>query len=47
MADDKNRTGADRKRIAIEREYEVRDRSQILGCTAEQLSRRQRCRTDR
>lgn len=37
MTDDKTQTSADRKRISIEQEYEVRDWSGTLGCTPEEL----------
>ena len=37
MADDKHKTGADRKRINIHEDYEVHDWSKKFGVSREQL----------
>lgn len=37
MPDDTSKTGADRKLISIEQDYELRDWAKSLGCTPEQL----------
>jgi hypothetical protein len=37
MADDTNKTGLDRRFIALGQDYEVRDWTQTLDCTEEQL----------
>ncbi|WP_411879676.1 DUF3606 domain-containing protein [Polaromonas sp. YR568] len=37
MSDDKSKTGADRKLIALEQAHELRDWMKSLGCTEEEL----------
>ncbi|MDB5889759.1 MAG: hypothetical protein JWP47_590 [Polaromonas sp.] len=37
MTDDKSKTGSDRKLISLREDYELRDWSQSLGCTEQQL----------
>jgi len=37
MADDKSKTGADRKLISLEQPHELRDWMASLGCTEQQL----------
>ena len=37
MSDDKSKTGADRKLIALEQLHELRDWMKSLGCTEQQL----------
>jgi len=37
MPDDKTKTGADRKFISLEQPHELRDWTQSLGCTEQQL----------
>lgn len=37
MSDDKSKTGADRKLIALEQAHELRDWMKSLGCTEQQL----------
>jgi hypothetical protein len=37
MADDKSKVGADRKRIDVNSDYELRDWSKSLGITPEEL----------
>jgi hypothetical protein len=37
MSDDKSKTGADRKLISLEQAHELRDWTQSLGCTEQQL----------
>lgn len=37
MADDKSKTGDDRKLISLKEDYEVRDWTKSLGCTETQL----------
>jgi hypothetical protein len=37
MSDDKSKTGADRKLIALEQPHELRDWMKSLGCTEQQL----------
>ena len=37
MSDDKSKTGADRKLISLEQPHELRDWTQSLGCTEQQL----------
>jgi hypothetical protein len=37
MPDDKSKTAADRKLISIEEPHELRDWTQSLGCTEQQL----------
>jgi len=37
MPDDKSETGADRKLISLEQPHELRDWTQSLGCTEQQL----------
>lgn len=39
MSDDKTKTGEDRKLIAMNEPYEVRDWCETLGCSKEQLER--------
>lgn len=37
MSDDKSKTGADRKRIDVNSDYELRDWSKSLGVTPDEL----------
>jgi hypothetical protein len=37
MSDDTSKTGADRKLISLEQAHELRDWTQSLGCTEQQL----------
>jgi hypothetical protein len=37
MSDDPSKTGADRKLISLEQAHELRDWTQSLGCTEQQL----------
>lgn len=37
MTDNKKQTGRDRKLISLEQDYEVRDWTQSLSCTEEEL----------
>jgi hypothetical protein len=37
MPDDKTKTGADRRFISLEQPHELRDWTQSLGCTEQQL----------
>jgi hypothetical protein len=37
MSDDKSKTGADRKLISLAQAHELRDWTQSLGCTEQQL----------
>lgn len=37
MPDDASKTGSDRKFIALEQDYEVRDWAKSLGCTEDEL----------
>jgi hypothetical protein len=37
MSDDKSKTGADRRFISLEQSHELRDWTQSLGCTEQQL----------
>jgi hypothetical protein len=39
MSDDKTKTGQDRKLIALNEPYEVRDWCKALGCSKEELER--------
>ena len=37
MADDKSKTGADRKQISLNEDYEIRDWMQSLNCSETEL----------